>query len=122
MSAFWLFSGGALGSVVAVVHAVLGQRLILRQVSGLSAVGKRVLLAVFHLSSLYWALAGLLMMWLALAAPKEHVRPLGIVVMVIYLSRAIGNFWATRGRHFGWVLLTVCGALVGAGVFGLTRG
>jgi hypothetical protein len=35
-----------------------------------------------------------------------------------YLYGALGNLWATRGRHFGWMLYAVALILIAAGVNG----
>lgn len=113
-----LMAGGALGVGVAMVHAVIGQRRILQPVAGLSPVARRVLVAVFHLSTLYWGIAGLALVWGALVWPLEVLRTVGVVVIWLYLTGAIANFWATRGKHFGWVLLVLCGVLIGVGLIG----
>ncbi|MFT4584936.1 MAG: hypothetical protein ACI915_002882 [Gammaproteobacteria bacterium] len=33
------------------------------------------------------------------------------IVAAIFASGAAANFWATRGKHFGWMLLAVAGSL-----------
>lgn len=40
----------------------------------------------------------------------------GIFVGGLYLYGAIGNFWGTRGRHPGWMLLAVALVLMVAGL------
>ena len=37
---------------------------------------------------------------------------LAVVVGAFYAFGAIGNFWATRGRHFGWIPLAVAVGLI----------
>jgi hypothetical protein len=38
-----------------------------------------------------------------------------LVLVLVYVAAAVGNAWATRGRHIGWKLLTgvVVLALIG---------
>jgi hypothetical protein len=38
------------------------------------------------------------------------------IVAAIFASGAAANFWATRGKHFGWMLLAVAGLLAVIGV------
>jgi hypothetical protein len=38
------------------------------------------------------------------------------VLVLVYGSAAVGNAWATRGRHIGWKLLTSVAILALAGI------
>ena len=54
------------------------------------------------------------------AAPWMTSEPARLWIVgaavVVYGLAAVGNAWATRGRHFGWMVLTAVSvlALVGA--------
>ncbi|MEL7024408.1 MAG: hypothetical protein AAGL69_11740 [Pseudomonadota bacterium] len=112
---FW-FAGGLLGLSVALVHASIGQRLIVAPTEGLSEVRARVLTGVFHLSSVYWFALGAAVAIAGVMQPGVWQRPVAWVTLLIYATGATANFWATRGRHFGWVALAVSVLLIGWGL------
>lgn len=106
--------GGMLGATIALVHARLGQRLILDPVQELPDVQNRVLGAVFHLSSIYWFAAGIAVTWVAISTSTE--RWVVGVAIALYLTGALANFWATRGRHFGGFALLLSVGLISWGL------
>jgi hypothetical protein len=101
---------GGLGMLCAAVHGYLGERKAVRPVKDVPPSAKRVLRAVMFLSAAYWFVAGAVLA----ASPllTAHDRELALAIAgFIYGSAAAANFWATRGRHFGWILLGVAAAL-----------
>jgi hypothetical protein len=40
----------------------------------------------------------------------------GLFVGSLYVFAALGNFWATRGRHPGWMLMAIALVLIALGV------
>lgn len=111
-----LIGAGIGGMLIALVPGYLGQAVLVRSLAETSASARRVNTAVFQLSTLYWLAGGLVLV----AAPfvlDQGPRTLAAGMMTfVYAAGAIGNFWATRGRHFGWVLLAIVTimALMGA--------
>lgn len=105
MKDLMLFSAGGLGMVIAVVHGYLGETKVVRPVQGTTDSAKRVLQAIMFLSAVYWFIAGLVLA----AAPvyfEDGLRAvIAYIVAAVFASGALGNFWATRGTHFGWALL-----------------
>jgi len=106
-----LLVSGFIGLVTALVHGYLGQTKLLAKVNLESELGQRALYAVFHLSTFYWAVAGIVL----LLAPWV-LEPVSAPVVIwtiafVYLTGAVGNFWLARGRHIGWVLLTASALL-----------
>jgi hypothetical protein len=101
---------GILGMLCAIAHGFLGETKVVRPIKDISPSAKRVLHAIMFLSAVYWFIAGAA----AAASPFliERDRLLALSIAgTIYFSSAAANFWAMRGRHFGWVALSAAGAL-----------
>lgn len=112
---------GLVGAVVAVVHGIAVQRLIVvpfaRDTSGgrpFSHSVQRLVPLLIHFSTFVWFAGGVA---LALAAWLDPAARLSISLMVgaTFLFGALGNFWATRGAHPGWVLMAIALALIAFG-------
>jgi hypothetical protein len=62
------------------------------------------------LTAIYWIAAGAIVAAGPLLA--DHDQRIALyVAAIIYGTAAAANFWASRGRHFGWVLLSLAAAL-----------
>lgn len=115
-----LAAAGVIGASVAVVHGVLTQRLMVAPIEAvadrrISGVVRRLVPPLLHYSTASWFFGGLA---LIAAVWFEPGARLAVALMVGggYLFGAVGNFWATRGRHPGWVLLAVALGLIGFGL------
>ncbi len=116
---------GGIGLSVAVVHGVLTQRYMVRPVGRLlaadgrtaPAIGKLVPL-LLHYSTVTWFLGGIALIAASLWLEPPSKTAIGAVVGSLYLYGVIGNAWATRGRHPGWMLLAVAIILI---VFGVSK-
>lgn len=115
--------GGIIGSGVAVVHGVLVQRLMVRPFAELSAGDRRLTSPIrrlvpllLHFSTIAWFLGGLAL--IAAAGWFEGTARLatGLFVGSLYSFGAVGNLWATRGRHPGWMLMAAAIVLIVFGV------
>ncbi len=116
VSATWqdvaLGLAGLIGVAVAIVHGVITQRLMVRPIIGMAlterrfskTIGRMVPL-LLQFSTAVWFAGGLA---LAIATQLDREARLAICFMVggTYLFGAIGNCWATRGRHPGWLLMS----------------
>ena len=117
-----LAMAGIIGSGVAVVHGVLVQRLIVRPLQAAILADKRIAAPVrrlvpplLHFSTFAWFLGGLALIaaaWL----DRETRLAAGLFVGALYVFGVVGNFWATRGRHPGWMLLAAALVLIVLGV------
>lgn len=112
---------GLIGAVVAVVHGIIVQRLIVVpfQRAGsadrlFSPVVQRLVPPLIHFSTVVWFAGGVA---LVLATQLDPAARLSISLMVgtTFLFGALGNFWATRGAHPGWVLMAIALALIAFG-------
>jgi|TARA_R110002049_G_scaffold160202_2_gene325230 hypothetical protein len=112
-----LLLAGIGGIVVGGVHGYLGQTQVLaRMRSDIPAI-TALNGAVFHLSTFYWTLGGVALLWAAYVEDMGVRQTIAIGVAVIYAAGAVANFTITRGRHFGWMLLAALTvmALLGGG-------
>ena len=117
--------GGIIGSATAVVHGVLTQRLMVRPIAAflqsdarISAPVRRIAPLALHFSTITWFLGGLAL----IAAAADWFEPnarraVGICIGSLFLLGALGNFWGTRGRHPGWMLMILAVILI---VFGIS--
>jgi hypothetical protein len=114
---------GVIGSCVAVVHGILVQRLMVRPFEELFAADARIRRSVrrlvpllLHFSTVAWFFGGLALIAAASWLDADARLATGLFVGALYLFGAVGNFWATRGRHPGWMLMTAALVLIALGV------
>ena len=118
-----LVIAGIVGSTTAIVHGVVTQRQMVRPVHELTA-GKlpqsirRLVAALLHFSTFNWFVSGLALLIAVYSFGREARLATCLLVGSSYLYPALGNLWATRGRHVGWVLYTVAVLLI---VYGLGK-
>ena len=110
-----LVSAGCLGLIIAIAHGYLGERKVAGAIQGVPPSAKRVMRAIMFLSAVYWFVGGAVLIASPFFLSQEGRWAAVIIVGLMYLTAAIANFWATRGRHFGWVLLGSATALIGVG-------
>lgn len=113
---------GVVGTATAIAHGfVLQKRVIsplsdhLRDAHALPGSVKRLVAPLLHVSTLAWLLGGI-----ALIIVSGHAgNPLRWVIMALvgalYLHAAVANAMATRGRHYGWILMAAAFALLVTG-------
>jgi hypothetical protein len=109
-------SAGVLALVAALIHGVLAETKIFPRLRLVPERLRLLIRLVWQCSTVAWiALAVLL-----IASPSfgsEVARQWVIAVSVVTFGlAAMGNAWATRGRHFGWVALTVVVGLAATGL------
>jgi hypothetical protein len=107
---------GILAFVAAIVHGVLGETKIFSHVR-IEPVRLRLLMRlVWQCGTVAWiGLAILLIVTprLGSEAARDWIIAMSIVT---FGFAAIGNAWATRGRHFGWILLIIVVGLAAVGL------
>lgn len=111
MSDTYLILAGAGGILISLVHGSIGQRLILNRVTGLSPVLSRENSAVFQMSTLYWFICGAALLLAPYAFSEQQREAVAVISAVTYLIGALGNYWATHGRHYGWAMLAFVATL-----------
>ena len=112
---FFLLMAAALCAITAVIHSVLGEQKLLRPMladrAGLMGepLARNVTRFAWHWTSVLWVLVGAL---LAAAAYGMVSAPwLVLAVGVVHIVAGIADAILTRGRHIGWPLITIIGAL-----------
>lgn len=116
-----LMAAGILGAGVAVIHGVLTQRFIVEPIRRLGAERLapqivRLAAMLLQFSTFAWLLGGLALAatpWMGAGARTATA----VLVGVAYLFAVVGNAWATRGRHPGWMLYAVAVALIAYGLW-----
>ena len=77
---------------------------------------KRLVPALLHFSTMIWFLGGVALIAAATAFSRDARIATGVLVGSSYLLGAAINFWATRGRHFGWMLYAAAVVLIVLGL------
>jgi len=110
---------GVIGSGTAVVHGVLIQRLMVRPIAAaldpdrrIAAPIRRLVPVLLHFSTVAWFLGGLALIAAATLFGQDARLATGLCVGGLYLFGALGNLWATRGRHPGWTLMAAALVLI----------
>ena len=98
---------GVFGMIISLIHGYLGFRLVLSQIENIPKTTKLINEFVFQLSTLYWFCGGLMLVMLPLFPDDESRKVAALVVAFLYSTGALANFIATKGRHFGWMVLAV---------------
>lgn len=112
---------GVIGCGVAVVHGVLTQRLMVgpfeQLVDGrMSAPIRRIVPLLLQFSTFNWFVGGLALIVAAVTPEQDARLATGLLVGSSYLFGALGNLWATRGRHPGWMLYAASIILIAYGI------
>ena len=108
-------AAGGLALVVSVIHGVLGETKVFAKARIEPAWIRLLLRLIFQCSTVAWMAFGVLLIAAPyIASEQARVWIVGAAVAT-YGAGAIGNAWATRGRHFGWMAMTVVSALALAG-------
>jgi hypothetical protein len=116
MRDLFLYGSGILGLAAALLHGVLGETRVFARVRIEPERLRLLLRLVWHCSVVAWAaLAVLLIAAPSMDSPTARSWIVGAAIVVFGFA-AIANAWATRGRFFGWPVLT---AVVGLAVAGL---
>ena len=106
----WLGLAAATMVVVALVHAILGERRLIGPMlavnSGITAVplARQVLRFAWHMTSALMILCAVVVAW-----PRTDPALIAIIGAV-WLAAGLFDGAYTRGRHIGWPFLTAAGA------------
>ncbi|OKY27469.1 MULTISPECIES: hypothetical protein [Thalassotalea] len=119
-----LIAAGIFAILLGVIHSILGEWLIFKKLrhntivptqggTVLAARQIRIIWASWHLVTLFgWSLGAIL--WTIAFASSSHVDVIAIttnVIAVIMFCSALLVLFATKGKHPGWVVLTLISVL-----------
>jgi hypothetical protein len=107
---------GVLAILAGVVHGVLGETRVFPRAQIEPAWVKRLMRAVWQCSAVAWIGGGALLIAAPSFGSQDARYWIVFVLAATYGSAAIGNAVATRGRHFGWLVLSAVVVLTLAGV------
>ena len=117
-----LAMAGVIGGVTPAIHGVLIQRLVVRPVeasflaeSRPEAI-RRLVPLLMQFSTFAWLIGALALIVAARWFEPQARLVTGLLVGSLYLFGALGNFWATAGRHPGWMLMAAALVLIAVGV------
>jgi hypothetical protein len=118
---------GSIGSSVAIVHGVLVQGLLVKPFAELAAtrlpaMRTRLLGGLLHFSTFNWFLSGLALLASAFASEQQVKLAVGLFAGSSFLYGALGNLWATRRPHPGWILYGAALLLIAYGLAGAEAG
>lgn len=106
---------GLLAIAVALVHGILGETKVFRRATIEPERLRSLIRLVWQASSVAWIGCGVLLIatpWMDSALARRWIV---ITMICVFGFSAFANAWATRGRHFGWVALSVVVAMTAAG-------
>ena len=115
----YLLAAAGLSTVGGILHSVLGERLILSQLTtagmpqllGSATFAHRVLRLFWHLVSVaWWGFATLLVLLARMPASGEYQRLIWAIALT-FLASAVLSFGVSRGRHFSWGVLLMIAVL-----------
>jgi hypothetical protein len=121
-----LIAAGVIGSAVAVVHGLIIQRILVRPLhamldaQGRARVARRLLAPMLHFTTVFWFVGGIALV-VSTGAGHGFRLATGALVGGAYLFGALGNLWASRGRHPGWALYGLAVVLILVGLSGPVR-
>ncbi|KAA0078586.1 hypothetical protein CIW50_00045 [Tardiphaga sp. P9-11] len=113
---------GVIGAGVAVFHGILIQRLMVAPFEAVamadrrfSGTTRRLVAPLLHFSTVVWFLGGIALVFAANVLDRDARLAISLLVGGTYLFGAVFNFWATHGRHPGWMLMAAAVALIAFG-------
>jgi hypothetical protein len=111
-----LYASGILGLAAAFLHGLLGETRVFARARIEPERFRLLMRLVWHCSVVAWAAVGILLIAApTMGSPTARYWIVGAAVAVFGFA-AVANAWATRGRFFGWIMLTVVVVLALAGL------
>jgi hypothetical protein len=106
---------GLAAIAAALIHGVLGETKIFPRLTIEPARLRDLIRLVWQASTVAWIGGGVLLVaapWMA-SDPARHW--IVVTMACVFAFAALGNALATRGRHFGWMVLSAVVAMAVAG-------
>lgn len=115
MHDLFLWAAGLAAIAVALIHGILGETKVFARATIEPPRLRNLIRICWQIGTVGWICGGILL----LAAPSINsisARHWIIITMCgMYGFGMIGNFWVSRGRHYGWAAL---GAVVAMAIIG----
>ena len=102
-----LQAAGALAILVAIVHGAIAELQVFRKARIEPGRVRTLLRMVWQASTIDWIVIGVLLIAAPTFGSDSARRWIIALAAVAYGYAAVGNAVASRGRHFGWMLLSL---------------
>jgi hypothetical protein len=106
---------GLAAIAAALIHGAIGEIKVFPRVTIEPAWVRRLMRVVWQASTVAWIGCGVLLVAAPMMASTPARHWIVITLACVFAAAALGNAWATRGRHFGWMMLSAVVALAVAG-------
>lgn len=110
-----LQAAGVIAILTALAHGVLGETKVFAAATIEPRRLRTLIRLVWQCSTVAWIAGGVLLVAAPLVAPEPARQWIVAMVAGMYAFGALANAYATRGRHPGWMALTVVIGLAAAG-------
>lgn len=106
---------GMLTIAVALIHGYLGEAKVFARARIEPGRLRTLIRLVWQASTVAWIGGGVLLIAVPWMQSEPARRWIVITMARVFGLSALANAWATRGRHFGWMMLSAVVALAVAG-------
>jgi hypothetical protein len=106
---------GVLAIAAAVIHGVLTETKIFPRVTIEPQSLRTLFRMVWQIPTVAWIAGGVLLIALPSFASEAARHWIVVTFALVFAFSALGNALGTRGRHFGWMVLSAVAALAVAG-------
>jgi hypothetical protein len=106
---------GLAAIVAAIIHGVIGETKVFPRVSIEPLRLRSLFRLVWQASTVAWIGGGVLLIAAPLMASEPARHWIVVTLACVFAFGALGNAWATRGRHFGWIVFSAVVAMAVAG-------
>jgi len=106
---------GVAGIAVALIHGVLGETKVFARATIQPESLRTLIRLVWQAGTVAWIGGGVLLIaapWMASEAARHWIV---VTLACVFAFAALANAWATRGRHFGWMVLGAVVVMAAAG-------
>jgi hypothetical protein len=107
---------GCLGVGVAVAHGYLGEKRLIAPLEIPGRQAKGFIRAIWQLSAATWILCSLIIALSPWFVPDNQRMVVVVIVSLPMLYGLVVNAWISRGRHFGWKLLSLVLGMTAVGI------
>jgi hypothetical protein len=106
---------GVAAIVAAIIHGVIGETKVFPRVTIEPLRLRSLFRLVWQASTVAWIGCGVLLIAAPLMASEPARHWIVVTLACVFAFGALGNAWATRGRHFGWMVFSAVVAMAVAG-------
>ena len=106
---------GVAAIAAAIIHGIIGETKVFARATIEPPRLRNLLRLVWQASTVAWIGGGVLLIAAPLMASEPARHWIVVTLACVFAFGALGNAWATRGRHFGWMVFSAVVAMAVAG-------